>query len=181
MKMMKLFALSAILCSPVALRADHSFKISEFAGEYVTTMSTNGTPNISTAIIPVQLAPAGNVIARGQFDKKGHGKITFFSQSIFTGPIPSTNPPIPPSQNLIVSRTDAGFPVLRVRLHLKHKKEGAGTITIYDYPVQGTNLLTDFVAVKSKGKVVRIFQNAITVPASLGSLAMVSERQFQDD
>jgi hypothetical protein len=168
----------AIVCAPVALKAGHDFKLSDFNGDFITTIESIGVPYESSlgTVSNLPYPSSANIIVRSTMDKDGNGKVTFLSGTL----VEPTLATKPPNTNRTLTCPKNGSSQLITKLTLINKKEGTGTLIFYDLLSPGHNVETAFVATKHKGKVVKLYQNA-TVPIQyLGAPTISTVRQFKD-
>lgn len=121
----KLFAITCILL-PCLTFAD--FKLSDFAGNYTSYSSSAGgstVPNPGDAAI--------TSIAQFKLNKNGTGIVNFASITIF----------FTPQVNAVLHLSN-----LPMEFSITNPAIGSGTLTIFDYPTVGSNLVSDFVSTK---------------------------------
>lgn len=125
----KLFALSCTILLP-CLSFAH-FELCEFEGDYIACISSAGATTNSSADFPANSAISA--VAQFKLKKDGKGTVHFLSVTNFFN-----------SNNLQVLELTN----LPITYSLTHHKIGVGTLTVHNYPIPGSDLVTDFVARK---------------------------------
>ena len=162
----KWLALAVVSLAPVFAHAE--LKLKDFEGNFISSAPTTGSFITGD---PFFASFSGSTIAQLDIDDQGRGTINFFSSTQFFGLADSTS-------NAAIQSTNTGTQgPLGFTVSITDKKRGCGRIVIHNYPLLGTNLVTDFVAFQDKhGKVVKFVQNPVSVPA-LNAFIITNERQ----
>jgi hypothetical protein len=162
LKLPKLMVLASMLFMPLVARAE--LALSDFEGNFSSySYSVGGISGKSGLSL--------SSVAQISFDKHGNGKFNFLSYSTYTGPIGT--------RLKTRSTPDKTATHAKIKVKITDPKHYVGTMTIYDYPMRGAILYTDFVALKRNGKVSEFNENVISNPEGEkgGAMLVFNKRQ----